>query len=105
MERFYFLWCPSFFRSIEQSSFGRPLPAPDARAVSVTSGEGLAELASELQDSVTVLMGPSGVGKSSLVNALRRLRVAADAQWLGAQAAGDIFTQEVSSRSPSGPLC
>jgi ribosome biogenesis GTPase / thiamine phosphate phosphatase len=39
--------------------------------VSVATGEGLQELQSRLRDRVTVIAGPSGVGKSSLINALR----------------------------------
>lgn len=48
--------------------------------VSSQRGDGLAELAQRLQDRVTVLAGHSGVGKSSLINALLphlQLRVAA----------------------------
>lgn len=39
--------------------------------VSVATGEGMQELARLLRDRVTVIAGPSGVGKSSLINALR----------------------------------
>lgn len=39
-------------------------------ACSATHGQGLAELRALLSDSVSVLVGQSGVGKSSLVNAL-----------------------------------
>ncbi|MCS7032012.1 MAG: ribosome small subunit-dependent GTPase A [Gloeomargarita sp. SKYG116] len=38
--------------------------------VSTTTGQGLAELTPHLVDKVTVLAGPSGVGKSSLINCL-----------------------------------
>ncbi len=37
--------------------------------VSAVSGEGLAELHAQLRDKLTVVVGPSGVGKSSLLNA------------------------------------
>jgi len=70
-----------------------------ARAVSVATGEGLPELAAELRGAVTVLMGPSGVGKSSLVNALRRLRHPDDAVEAEVQ---DITTQAVGRRSGRG---
>lgn len=39
-------------------------------AVSATEGHGMHELGSEIADQVTVLIGQSGVGKSSLANAL-----------------------------------
>ena len=42
----------------------------DAMAVSAATGEGLEELASFLRDKVTLLSGNSGVGKSTLINAL-----------------------------------
>ena len=38
--------------------------------VSAKTGEGMKELGEQLKDRVTVLAGPSGVGKSSLVNVL-----------------------------------
>lgn len=38
---------------------------------SVESKYGLGSLASKLKDQTTVIVGPSGVGKSSLINALR----------------------------------
>ncbi len=38
--------------------------------ISVNTGTGLAELSWELQQKITVLAGPSGVGKSSLINRL-----------------------------------
>lgn len=38
--------------------------------ISIVSGQGLAELAEQLAQQVTVVAGPSGVGKSSLINAL-----------------------------------
>jgi putative ribosome biogenesis GTPase RsgA len=41
-----------------------------ALPVSAASGAGLPELARALAGRVTVLAGPSGVGKSSLINAL-----------------------------------
>ncbi len=41
------------------------------RFVSVATGEGTDELAALLRNCVTVIAGPSGVGKSSLINALR----------------------------------
>ena len=41
-----------------------------ACAISVHTGSGLSQLQQTLQDQITVLAGPSGVGKSSLINAL-----------------------------------
>jgi ribosome biogenesis GTPase / thiamine phosphate phosphatase len=41
-----------------------------AYAISVHTGAGLAQLRKELQNKISVLAGPSGVGKSSLINAL-----------------------------------
>jgi ribosome biogenesis GTPase / thiamine phosphate phosphatase len=41
-----------------------------AYAISVRTGTGLAQLRMALQHKITVLAGPSGVGKSSLINAL-----------------------------------
>ncbi|MDJ1168414.1 small ribosomal subunit biogenesis GTPase RsgA [Roseofilum sp. BLCC_M154] len=38
--------------------------------ISMVSGQGLAQLAEQLAQRVTVVAGPSGVGKSSLINAL-----------------------------------
>jgi ribosome biogenesis GTPase len=38
--------------------------------ISVTAQEGLKELLSHLENKITILAGPSGVGKSSLINAL-----------------------------------
>lgn len=46
-----------------------PLGYPVIR-VSARTGEGVAELRATLQGKIAVLAGPSGVGKSSLVNAL-----------------------------------
>lgn len=42
----------------------------DLIKVSTRTGQGIAEVREHLKDKVTVLAGPSGVGKSSLVNAL-----------------------------------
>ena len=52
--------------------------------VSVATGEGLPQLVHLLRDRVTVIAGPSGVGKSSLINALRGVDGAA------AVSAGDL---------------
>lgn len=41
-----------------------------ACAISIHTGAGLAQLQKALQNKITVLAGPSGVGKSSLINAL-----------------------------------
>lgn len=46
---------------------------------SVQTGTGLDTLAYILRDQTTVIVGPSGVGKSSLINALRNNNRAADA--------------------------
>jgi len=43
----------------------------DAKIISVATGEGVEELEAALKDKTTVLAGPSGVGKSSLINRLR----------------------------------
>ncbi|MEB3173755.1 MAG: small ribosomal subunit biogenesis GTPase RsgA [Cyanobacteriota bacterium] len=42
----------------------------ESLAVSAVTGDGLDTLAEYLQDKITILAGPSGVGKSSLINAL-----------------------------------
>jgi len=42
----------------------------DVVAVSARTGDGLAELTERLSGSMSVFIGPSGVGKSSLINAL-----------------------------------
>lgn len=50
-----------------------PLPAPVIVTSSIT-GEGLSDVAAQLQpDRIGVVLGPSGVGKSSLINALARV--------------------------------
>lgn len=90
----------------------------EARAISVFTGEGLEELAKELKGTLTVLSGPSGVGKSSLVNALRKLSIVsklnikgqpADKEgqvgWQAGDGAGDfdeIVTQTVGYKSGRG---
>ena len=43
----------------------------DAKIISVATGEGVEELEAALKNKTTVLAGPSGVGKSSLINRLR----------------------------------
>ncbi len=43
----------------------------DAVPVSTVTGQGIPELAALLQNRVAVLAGPSGVGKSSIINAMR----------------------------------
>jgi ribosome biogenesis GTPase len=55
-----------------KSIFGRyvPLGYP-VYYTSVTSGQGIAELSERLKDKLTVLAGPSGVGKSSLLNSIQ----------------------------------
>ncbi|MGB8700173.1 MAG: small ribosomal subunit biogenesis GTPase RsgA [Thermosynechococcaceae cyanobacterium] len=53
------LWCDRLH------AWGYP-----AAAISVYTGEGLMALRQRLQNRITVLAGPSGVGKSSLINAL-----------------------------------
>ena len=42
-----------------------------AVAVSVTNGQGMAQLAAALDGRISAVAGPSGVGKSSIINALR----------------------------------
>lgn len=46
---------------------------------SVESKHGLDSLSRSLRDQTTVIVGPSGVGKSSLINALRSSSYASDA--------------------------
>lgn len=50
------------------------------RFVSVATGEGVAQLAASLAGTVTAIIGPSGVGKSSLINALRCVEGASDTE-------------------------
>ncbi|KAI6692167.1 hypothetical protein NL676_019877 [Syzygium grande] len=77
---------------------------------SVESKEGLDSLAFTLRDQTTVIVGPSGVGKSSLINALRSndhpSDAAADTNWfepiLGSKWYEDQRVGEVSSRSGRG---
>lgn len=54
----------------ELCAFYRGIPIP-AVAVSAASGEGLEALRALLSRGTTVIVGPSGVGKSSLLNALQ----------------------------------
>jgi ribosome biogenesis GTPase len=59
-------------RAEAQELFGRYLPLGyPVLFTSVRSGEGLAELQGRLQGKLSVLAGPSGVGKSSLLNAFQ----------------------------------
>ncbi len=61
---------PSSLEDLERTlSIYRALGLP-CLAVSATEGHGLRELASEIAGQVAVLIGQSGVGKSSLANAL-----------------------------------
>ncbi|KAK3418898.1 hypothetical protein EUGRSUZ_H04651 [Eucalyptus grandis] len=77
---------------------------------SVESKKGLDSLAFTLRDQTTVIVGPSGVGKSSLINALRSNNhpsdAAADTNWfepiLGSKWYEDQRVGEVSSRSGRG---
>ncbi|XP_027335591.1 small ribosomal subunit biogenesis GTPase RsgA 1, mitochondrial [Abrus precatorius] len=77
---------------------------------SVESGYGLDLLAFKLRDQTTVIVGPSGVGKSSLINALRsnpRVSDAAEGEnWfepiLGSKWLEDQRVGEVSTRSGRG---
>ncbi|KAK7306348.1 hypothetical protein VNO77_44281 [Canavalia gladiata] len=76
---------------------------------SVESGHGLDLLAFKLRDQTTVIVDPSGVGKSSLINALRNNPRASDAErenWfepiLGSKWLADQRVGEVSMRSGRG---
>lgn len=75
---------------VEALAFGVPV-----RVVSVVTGEGLRELEGTLQPAGTVaLLGPSGVGKSSLVNRLASEEVATT----GAVRAGDRRGRHTTTR-------
>ncbi|KAL1336428.1 hypothetical protein HN51_030790 [Arachis hypogaea] len=77
---------------------------------SVESGHGLDLLAFKLRDQTTVIVGPSGVGKSSLINALRSNPRVCDAEegenWfepiLGSKWFEEQRVGEVSTRSGRG---
>lgn len=76
---------------------------------SVESKHGLDTLAFILRDQTTVIVGPSGVGKSSLINALRNDQLAsrdAEDNWLdrilGSKWLEDQRVGEVSTRSGRG---
>ncbi|CAJ2668046.1 putative ribosome biogenesis GTPase RsgA-like protein [Trifolium pratense] len=77
---------------------------------SVESGHNLDLLAFQLKDQITVLVGPSGVGKSSLINALRSNPRTCDTtdgeNWfepiLGSKWFDDQRVAEVSTRSGRG---
>ncbi|XP_062110654.1 small ribosomal subunit biogenesis GTPase RsgA 1, mitochondrial [Humulus lupulus] len=76
---------------------------------SVESTRGLDSLAFILRDQTTVIVGPSGVGKSSLINALRNNQLASNAtmdNWfdtiLGSKWLEDQRVGEVSTRSGRG---
>ncbi|KAL9332783.1 hypothetical protein ACSQ67_002393 [Phaseolus vulgaris] len=75
---------------------------------SVESGHGLDLLAFQLRDQTTVIVGPSGVGKSSLINALRSNSsdVAEGENWFepisGSKWLEDQRVGEVSTRSGRG---
>ncbi|KAH7570488.1 hypothetical protein ACOSP7_018672 [Xanthoceras sorbifolium] len=79
---------------------------------SVESNQGLDSLASNLRDQTTVIVGPSGVGKSSLINALRSNPCASDVAEaegensfepiLGSKWFEDQRVGEVSTRSGRG---
>jgi len=56
--------------SMAHSIFGDYEQIYRVRYVSVTTGQGLAELLADLEGKVTAVAGPSGVGKSSLLNKL-----------------------------------
>ncbi|XP_047173221.1 small ribosomal subunit biogenesis GTPase RsgA 1, mitochondrial [Vigna umbellata] len=71
---------------------------------SVESGHGLDLLAFKLRDQTTVIVGPSGVGKSSLINALRSnpsdvaegenwFEPISGSKWLEDQRVGDVSTR------------
>ncbi|KAM7279780.1 hypothetical protein ACFE04_006914 [Oxalis oulophora] len=71
---------------------------------SVEAKQGLQSLASIFKDQTTVIVGPSGVGKSSLINALRRDSNAQEQQdnrfepilgskWLESQRVGEVSTR------------
>ena len=57
-------------RGLAETIFGDYLPIYDVRFMSVATGAGLERLREDLAGKVTAIAGPSGVGKSSLLNAL-----------------------------------
>lgn len=57
-------------RTLAETIFGDYLPTYDVRFLSATTGRGLEALREDLAGRVTAIAGPSGVGKSSLLNAL-----------------------------------
>ena len=57
-------------RTLAEATFADYVPLYDVRFLSVTSGRGIEELREDLAGKVTAVAGPSGVGKSSLLNAL-----------------------------------
>jgi ribosome biogenesis GTPase len=57
-------------QSLAQRIFGVYESIYDVRYLSVATGEGLDELSSALEGKITAMAGPSGVGKSSLLNTL-----------------------------------
>ncbi|CAL5230096.1 g13554 [Coccomyxa viridis] len=65
--------------------------------VSAASGRGLDQLNAVLKDKVSVVAGPSGVGKSSIINALKLQRAAAD----GAAARSSALAAAIEADSSS----
>lgn len=57
-------------RTLADTLFCDYVPIYDVRYLSVASGRGIEELREELAGKVTAVAGPSGVGKSSFLNAL-----------------------------------
>lgn len=62
-------------RRLSRAIFGDYEEIYPVRYFSTKTGEGMAELRQELQGKTTVLTGPSGVGKSSILNALGAERI------------------------------
>lgn len=78
----------AFIREIEDWGY-RALP------VSVADGRGLDDLASSLAHEVSVVAGPSGVGKSSIINALQLRSAGRDGSLIEMTATPSMYTHDV----------